>query len=204
MLTLKKVAVTGGLSSGKSTVCQIFKELGTYVVSADAIVHQLLSISHPIGQKVIKLLGSDIVVDQLLDRTLIAQKVFYQPLLLKSLEQILHPAVMKEIENQYLHVLQNESAPLFAAEIPLLFEGQFENQFDVTIAVVADQDIAQLRFTTRTGHTINDFNQRSLNQLSPSEKAQRASLVIHNNGSIDELKAEVKKIFYNLTKKQLF
>ena len=57
MLILRKVAITGGLSCGKSSVCRIFKELGAYVVSADKIVHQLLSPDTNLGQKVIKLIG---------------------------------------------------------------------------------------------------------------------------------------------------
>ena len=61
MLKLKKIAVTGGLAAGKTTVCQLFKELGAYVVSADEIVHQLLSPDTAVGQQVVSLLGSDIV-----------------------------------------------------------------------------------------------------------------------------------------------
>ena len=57
MLKLKKVAVTGGLSCGKSSVCRIFKELGAYVVSADKIVHQLLSPDANLGQKIVQLIG---------------------------------------------------------------------------------------------------------------------------------------------------
>src|SRR5262245_55950333 len=101
MLILKKVAVTGGLSCGKSSVCRIFKELGAYVVSADDIVHQLLTPQTKPGQQVIELMGSDIVVDQHIDRSKIAKKVFGNLKLLKSLEQILHPAVRHEIDKKY-------------------------------------------------------------------------------------------------------
>ena len=85
MLKIKKVAVTGGLAAGKTTVCQLFKELGACVVSADEIVHQLLSPGTAVGQQVVSLLGSDIISDQGLDRKKIAAKVFSQPDLLLSL-----------------------------------------------------------------------------------------------------------------------
>src|SRR5580700_5876146 len=98
MLKTKKIAVTGGLAAGKTTVCQIFKELGAYVVSADEIVHQLLSPGTTVGQQVIKLLGSDIISGQELDRKKIAAKVFFQRDLLHLLEEIIHPAVFDEIE----------------------------------------------------------------------------------------------------------
>jgi len=59
MLTLRKVAITGGLSSGKSSVCQIFQELGAYIVSADEIVHRLLAPQSPVSEKIIELLGQE-------------------------------------------------------------------------------------------------------------------------------------------------
>ena len=79
MLKLKKIAVTGGLAAGKTTVCQLFKELGAYVVSADEIVHQMLSPDTVVGQQVVSLLGSDIVSGLGIDRKKIAAKVFYPP-----------------------------------------------------------------------------------------------------------------------------
>ena len=80
------MAVTGGLSCGKSSVCRIFKELGAYVVSADEIVHQLLSPDTNLGQKIISLLGTEIVVNQKLDRSRIAEMYFKNPELLNRLK----------------------------------------------------------------------------------------------------------------------
>src|SRR5690348_8893921 len=129
MLDLKKVAVTGGLSSGKSTVCQIFRGLGSHVISADAIVHQLLSPNTSLGQEVIKLLGVEIVINKTIDRKSIANKVFNNPQLLHQLEKLLHPAVFNEMKKEY-EKAKNFSAPLFVAEVPLLFEAGQENWFD--------------------------------------------------------------------------
>ena len=79
MLRLRKVAVTGGLSCGKSSVCRIFKELGAYVVSADEIVHRLLSTKTNLGQQVISLLGKEIITNGKINRSTIAKKVFNDP-----------------------------------------------------------------------------------------------------------------------------
>ena len=98
MLKSKKIAITGNLASGKSTVCQFFKEQGAYVVSSDEIVHQLLSPETNIGKKVIALLGKDIVVEDRLNREAIAKIVFRDRQLLLRLEELLHPEVQKEIE----------------------------------------------------------------------------------------------------------
>ena len=97
MLKLKKIAITGGLSAGKTTVCQLFKECGAYVMSADEIVHRLLSPHTRIGQQVIALLGSDILSGAEIDRKKVSEKVFPYPDKLRALERIIHPAVFDEI-----------------------------------------------------------------------------------------------------------
>ena len=76
MLTLKKIAVTGGIASGKSTLCHIFQNLGACVVSADQITHQLLSTHQPLIQQVISLLGEDILENGQIDRKRVSRIVF--------------------------------------------------------------------------------------------------------------------------------
>lgn len=195
---MRKVAVTGGLSSGKSSVCNCFKELGAYVVSADEIVHQILSSDTNIGQKVINLIGRDIVVNGQIDRSQVAKKVFDNPLLLKSLEKLLHPAVLDEVKKQFERVKLEGKAPLFIAEVPLLFETGMEKFFDYTITVVADPERCLKFFLNNTKYDRNEYEKRSTNQLSMAEKEQKADFAIHNNGSIAELKVEVKRIYNRL------
>ncbi len=197
-LKLKKGAVTGGLSCGKSSVCRFFKEIGAYVVSADQIVHELLTPDTNLGQKVIELLGQDILENKKINRSIIASKVFHQPSLLKSLETIVHPVVFEEIEKKYQEAKNKGNYKLFIAEIPLLFEARKENLFDFTIAVVADSKICQSRFLKSTGNSLDEYLIRTENQLSPDEKARRSNFVIVNNGSLDEMREAVEKIYNNL------
>jgi dephospho-CoA kinase len=197
---LRKITVTGGISCGKSSVCHLFQKLGAYVVSADKIVHQLLSPETNLGQDVIKLIGPDIVEDNKINRSKIAQKVFKQPALLKALEDLLHPAVLHEIENEYQRVKKEDGAALFVAEVPLLFEIGAEHLFDCTIAVVADKDLCKQRFIESTGYDEAEFEKRSSRQFSMEKKAQKADFVIFNNGSIEEMGKEVQKIFNSLTR----
>lgn len=191
---LKKGAVTGGLSSGKSTVCRFFQELGAYVVSADEIVHELLLVNQEIIQKVIELLGVDILEGNRIDRAKIAKKVFHQPLYLKSLEDLLHPAVRQEIRNQYELKKKEGKISLFIAEIPLLFESNSEMDFDFTIAVIADKEICKTR-VSRSENLKIDFDERWTRQLSLEEKAKRATYVLINNGSLAELKKAVNNLY---------
>ena len=200
MLNLKKIAITGGLSCGKSTVCRILKQLGAYVVSADDIAHQLLSPDTDSGKQVIKLLGADIVVHDQIDRSKVAKKVFNNPGLLQSLEQILHPAIRDEIDKEYKKASQKAETKLFVAEIPLLFESPYFKNYDLTVAVIAPEAAAKQRYFESTGRNAAEFDSRMARQLSPEEKAKRADYVISNNGSLDDLKNATADLFKQLTK----
>lgn len=195
---LKKIAVTGGLASGKSTVCRFFKDLGAYVVSADEIVHQLLCLPSILGQQVVDIFGPEIIVNGQIDRSKIAKIAFREPTQLNSLEKLLHPAVRDEIEKQYQKATSNSLCPLFIAEIPLLFE-KGDNHFDATIAVVADDELCVKRFEKSTGYSKIEFDKRMARQFSQKEKADHADFVILNDGNLTDLYSSVCDLFKKLT-----
>ena len=199
MLILKKVAITGGLSSGKSSVCEILKRKGAYVISADDIVHQLLDPQNEIGQKIVNLLGDDSVRGTQFDRTLIAKKVFNNAEILKSLEKILHPAVLEEVEKHYNQIRNQKKFTLFVAEIPLLYEIESEYLFDTVVTVFTDPEIAKKRFQKKTNHSIQEFEKRMTHQLPPAEKSAKADFTIHNNGDLAELEKQVETLYQNIT-----
>lgn len=194
MLKLKKVAVTGGIASGKSTVCRMFAELGAYVISADNIVHQLLDPTTDIGQQVIALLGNDIVVGDELNRERIAQKVFRDHSLLNKLERLLHPEVEKVIETHY-NQISKKKYPLFVVEIPLFFEAGFQKDYDLTLVVMADEKRCRERFQDTTHQDANEFTRRNERLIPMQKKQELADLVIENNGSLEQLRQKVTTIF---------
>jgi dephospho-CoA kinase len=197
MLTLRKVAITGGLSSGKSTVCRFLAEEGAYVVSADEIVHSLFSSDQAVRQQVISLLGSDVLLNNQLSRDAIAKKVFSQPETLKSLEQIIHPAVFHEIQTRYENIKNNPDYDLFVAEVPLLYETESECRFDQVIVVLSDEKLCRERFSMKQ-RSSQDFTHRMLRQIPPEKKAARADFVILNNGTLEDLKNQVCKLIPKL------
>lgn len=199
MLKLKKLAITGGLSSGKTTVCRFFKDLGACVISADEIVHNLLVPDSVIGQKVIQLFGPNIVENNSLNRKKIAQQAFLDVRLLKALEALIHPVVYTEIEKEYQHAKQAGKYPLFIAEIPLLYELFKQDEFDIVITVTANLSICQERFIKQTHQTIREFEQRMAQQIDPENKAKKSDYVIKNNGSLAHLKDQVTKLYSLLT-----
>lgn len=192
---MRKVAVTGSLATGKSTVCHLLQEYGAYVVDADKIVHQLLTLSSSIGQQVIKLLGTDVITNNQIDRKKISKIVFSNPEKLKALESILHPAVRLEIQRQFEAVKDNASYRFFVAEVSLLYEARMQDDFDTVIAVISDAKIARQRAVDKEA-----FDQRSRFQLPQTIKQAKADYVIVNQGDLTALKAEIKKLIPKLSK----
>jgi dephospho-CoA kinase len=193
MLKLKKIAITGGVASGKSSVCRFFQELGAYVVSADALVHELLSLETSLGQQVLKLFGPQILQDGKIERRILAELVFKTPSRLEALEKILHPAVLRSIEELYKQACEKRTFPLFVVEIPLLYEIRGEHFYDVIVTVLADEKIAKERFS-QAGFQPNEYERRMSRQLEPSQKVKRADYTLVNNGSLEQLRQEVIKL----------
>lgn len=198
MLALKKVAITGGISCGKSTVCRILRQHGACVVSADRIVHQLLSSNLSVKTKVIRLLGPEIKTGSRIDRKKVARLVFAHPKKLKALEKILHPFVKKKIKEIYNQVKNVPSYIFFVAEIPLLYEIKMENFFDFVIAVIADTRVTTARFIKKHKSTKKEFLKRMKQQASLTQKMKKADYVLMNNGSCLALKKHVDRILAQL------
>ncbi len=181
---LKKIAVTGGVASGKTTVCQFFKELGATVVVADEIVHDLFK--GDLRKKIVAEFGELIVKEGQIDRKALADLAFNDPEKLRKLERLIHPAVLKKIEEEYRAAQGN----CFVVEIPLLYEIGAEDFYDVVVVVVADEKIARRRF--QMGE--EEYDLRMKRQLSLEEKAKRADYVIENNSTLEELQNKVVQL----------
>ncbi len=190
MLKLKKIAITGGVASGKTSVCRFFEELGACVVNADAIVHELLKPSTDLGQQIIRQFGPEVIKNGEISRRDIAEKAFKEPGQLKKLEELLHPAVLQKIEELYTAACNKGSYSSFVVEIPLLFEIGMESRYDVIVAVLSDESKAKKRFE-QAGFQETEYDLRMSRQLKPKEKAAKAHYIIHNNGSLEDLRRKV-------------
>lgn len=178
-----RVAVTGGIASGKTTVCQMFRRLGAHVISADQIVHQLLKQDPQVKSEVVHLLGESILVGGEIERDRVADLVFRDEKLLKQLESLLFPKVFATIDREL-----SEREGLCVVEIPLLFETGADKNYDATIAVVSDEVRGK------------DLEIRARHQLPSQEKAAKATYVITNNGTLEELEQQVKDIHRRLNR----
>lgn len=189
---LKKVAITGGVSCGVSSVCELLQDLEEVsVVKADDIIEDLLYEDEEVYRAVVDLLGEEVLSRGRLDRVKIGRAIFAEPDLLYALEAILHPRVHDKIEELYQKERLDPQASLFIVDYPLLFEERQEPFFDEVVAVVANPDIARERFI-RAYSDDEEFNRRSSFHLSNEEKMKRADFVIWNEGSFPDLKEQVE------------
>lgn len=193
MLTLKKVAITGGLASGKTSACRFFEELGAYVVTADAIVREQLQPNTDLGKQVILQFGPEIIVNGQISRRMIAEKAFKDPKRLKKLEELIHPVVLRKIEELYVDAKAKGHHSSFVVEVPLLYEIGAETFYDVVITVLADETLAKKRFEAE-GFQKTEYDLRMKRQLKPEHKAAKSHYTIYNNGSLEELRSEVIKL----------
>ncbi len=197
MLRLRKIAVTGNLAAGKSTVCHLLKKLGAYVLDSDKIVHSLLLNNSSIKKAIIKLLGEEGLTKGRIDRSKIAKIVFNSKKNKKllQLEKIIHPEVLKKIKQKYQEIKKKNQYQLFVVEMPLLFETKSEKLFNFVIAVIANQKICSERFG-------KDYQKRKQRQMNSFQKIKKADVVIYNNQDLKSLKKQITNLYSHLTHKE--
>jgi dephospho-CoA kinase len=186
------IGLTGGVAAGKSAALRVLGELGAETLSTDAVVHELLG-SAEVRRSLIDRWGDDVAPGGELDRGRIAAIVFDRPEELAWLEGLLHPLVGERVA-EWRAALPDD-LEVGVVEVPLLFEGKMAEAFDATIAIVADDEVRAERAGARgTG----ELEGRSARQLSQEEKAARATFVVHNHGSLEELGAELRELYPRL------
>jgi len=195
MLTLKKVAVTGLPSTGKTSFCKFLQSLGSYVIEADEVVHELYTSSAAVQEQIMNLLGEEILVNGAIEKKLVAKQVFSDPKKLQALEKILHPLVLEKIIEK-ANEAAAKKAPLFVAEIPLLYEAGFENYFDYVVVVSCKREKALNRFSQKNPQ--EEYRKREMRFTSSPSYFQDADTLVENNGTLQELEKKAKKLFNNL------
>jgi dephospho-CoA kinase len=189
------VGLTGGIGSGKSTALDALEHLGAAVLSTDRVVHGLYE-SDEVRDLVVDRFGPEVAPEGAVDRAAVARAAFATPEDRAWLEGVLWPRVGARMA-AWRESLDAATAPPRAAvvEVPLLFESGMDGAFDATIAVIADEDVRAERAAGR-GHEALD--ERGKRQLSQQEKAQRATYVVVNDGTVDELQVKLSDVLDKL------
>ena len=194
------IGLTGNFGMGKSSVLKIFRELGAYTFSADTFVHQILQ--HPdIINKISKALGDEVIVigsrGTSINKIRVADIVFSDPEKRKSLEGIIHPEVIRKVKKKAREILQRDPSALVVFEVPLLFEGGYEDHFDNSVVVYCNVSTAMKRVALK-GFSREDARKRTAAQMSISKKKKLADYLIDNNGAIEKTKIRVRKIYNDI------
>ena len=173
-----KIGITGGIGSGKSTVCRVFSALGIPVFEADRIAKELMNTSVEIHEKLVNLFGASVYLpDQTIDRKYLAGIVFNDRSLLAQLNAIVHPVVRQT----FFDWCDKQKSPYIIHEAAILFESGFYKMMDKTITVVTSENERIQRVMKRDGLTLELVKERIRNQWTDDERIKLADFVIGNN-----------------------
>ncbi len=171
-----KIGLTGGMGSGKSTVAQMFRDLGIPVYNSDERAKELMRTSKKIRKRIIDLLGESSYNGDELDRSYIAKKVFQDKPLLAKLNSIVHPAVRKD----FLKWADTQESEYVLQETALLFENNAQVLYDKTILVTAPKELRLERLLKRDESSKEELLARMDNQLEDDSKIKLADFIIEN------------------------
>lgn len=186
-----RVALSGNIASGKSTVETYLIERGVPVLDTDKVCHELL-----VCEEIITAFNSyDVFENGCISRDKLGKLVFANLELKKVLENILYPKVRDKISEFFY---QNSSKSFCVVAIPLLFEANMTDLFDKIIFVYCDDEIRKKRLISRNGYTPEYAQIRINSQQSQEEKVKKSDFVIYNNGSIEDLELETDSVLAKL------
>ena len=176
-----KVGITGGIGSGKTTVCQIFETLGIPVYYADDRAKALMVEDEKLISDIKNIFGEAAYLpDGELNRKHIADIAFHNPLKLKELNAVVHPAVLEDGNRWHA---EQKDAPYTLKEAALIFESDSYKHLDKIMTVFAPQNVRLERVLLRGGNlTKQDIEARMAKQLPEEEKVKRADFIIYNDG----------------------
>jgi dephospho-CoA kinase len=190
-----KVGLTGGIGAGKSTVADLFSKRGAVVIRSDELARQVIEPETPGFKLVTSRFGNEIVNDEgSIDRAKLAQVVFNDDVALKDLENIVHPLV-RERTNQLMS--EQTSETIIVNEIPLLLEKNMESLFDFLVIVISSEKNRLERLLQR-GVSEDQAKARMAKQVDDQARKAAADFLIVNDGNLDQLDADVQKIWQTL------
>lgn len=174
-----KIGITGGIGSGKSTVCEVFKSLGVPVYHADQRAKVLMNQSADIREGLIKLFGEQIYQSNLeIDRAALSAIIFNNKQALSSINELIHPAVY----NNFFDWCTGQQSAYVLMEAAILFESGGYKKLDKTILVTAPEELRIKRVQKRDKASEQEIKARINNQLSDKEKLKLTDYIIVNDG----------------------
>ena len=187
---MSKVAITGTIASGKTTVSMMIKEKGFHVFNCDEYNAYLLEKDKP-GYLKVREFFPECFINDKLDKKALAKIIFEDPEKKKALENILHPMIIDKM------LEESKTYDPFFAEVPLLFENGLERYFDISVLVVANKQDCIERLRNK-GYTRKQAIERINNQMPVQIKRKKADKIIYNKNNFASLQEQVERFLEEL------
>ena len=196
------IGLTGGIGCGKSTVTKILAELGATVMDADKIAHSTYAPGGPAYDGVLAAFGKDVLApDGSIDRSKLGPIVFKEPAKLTKLTDAVWPATKNRIREMIAEARAKGERRPIVVEAAILIEANWQSVFDEIWLITAAKDFVIARVERERGLKPEQTEARIKAQLSDDERRKHATVVIENNGTIDELKDQLARIWAEALKR---
>ncbi len=191
---MKTLGLTGGIGSGKSTVLQMFVELGAEGIDADQVAREVVVPGQPAWRDIVETFGREFLkADGTLDRPRLAALIFSDPTARTWLNAITHPRIRARMAEEVASRASRDG--VLVLDIPLLFESGRESAVDAVVVVWVDRATQTQRLVERNGLSQAEARRRIGAQLSLDVKRERAGFVIDNTGTLEATRERVAEIY---------
>ena len=188
------IGLTGGIASGKSTVSTILKSMGLALIDADIIAREVVNVGAEAYHQIVETFGIEVLLpDQTIDRKKLGSIIFNDEEKRVLLNQIVHPAVRKKMIKEKERYLSNGEKTVIL-DIPLLFESKLTKLVDRTLLVYVNSEVQLERLMKRDNLSQEDALARISSQMPLHEKINLADAIIDNNGTFEELEAQIHQL----------
>lgn len=193
------VGLTGGIAAGKSTVAEMFRQLGCAVMDADQLSREVMEDAE-VKQEVARAFGRQVLdQDGRVDRKALGEVVFSDATARKELESITHPAIAEAARRGFQN-LWRQGHRLVLYEAALLVETGRHEEMDLLVVVVADEEVRIQRLTRRSNLQREEARLRLGSQLPQEDKASLAHYLIDNSGTLEQTRARVEEVWEAITR----
>ena len=194
-----RVALTGGIGTGKSTASKILNELGSFIFDADKEAKNILKNNETIQSEFIAEFGTDIMSgDEKIDNNKLARIAFQDQDYQLKLNSIIHPYVFQQIDKNFDNALEKGTHDIFVVDAALIYESGADTHMDYVIVITALLKVRMERALQRERLTRDEILKRIDLQWPEDEKIALADFVIHNDGTEEELRGSITDIYNQL------
>lgn len=194
-----RIGLTGSIATGKSTVTNMLKELGAFVIDCDKTARDVVAPGTRGLAKIEAAFGKDAIgADGSMDRVYIGDLVFRNPEMKKRLENILFPLIFEALDEELLRLERVGATPVVFLDMPLLYEVKYDSYVDEVWLVYVPFEVQLSRLMKRNGYTKEEALLRIHSQISVDKKKSLAQQVIDNSGTLEDTKEQVRSLWERL------